>query len=41
MRERLGKRRNELLSKIGSPSIASDLAQDLEKILNTAKKQLL
>jgi trimethylamine--corrinoid protein Co-methyltransferase len=41
MREQLSKRRNELLSKISSPPIASDLTQDLENILISAKKQLL
>jgi trimethylamine--corrinoid protein Co-methyltransferase len=33
--------KEDLLSKIVSPPIAHDLAQDLEKVLNVAKKQLL
>ncbi len=41
MRKYIKKRKEELLTKIVSPTITSDLTQDLETVLNTAKKQLL
>jgi trimethylamine--corrinoid protein Co-methyltransferase len=41
IRKYIKKRKEQLLSKIVPPPITPDLTQDLETVLNTAKKQLL